>query len=338
MGRTEARLAVARAESPRILFFGAALVALASILTWIEEPEGPIVIHVLDLAAVLVMAACAVLILSRAVPTRGVPWLMATGLTALGLSLIAQMSITPKEVGFTYLMIVLIAVGPTVLEWRAWGTAVAVLMVGIWALVAAWPLGHASEWLIVAGAGVITGALLLGIRLRSIDDLAEARQAMADLATTDALTGLLNRHGLAEQTDRVLALAQRLDSRVFAIFVDIDGLKAANDQYGHAFGDEVIATAGRAVLAATRADDLVARWGGDELVVIGLGDHPDPADLAHRLSSAISASGLDRERWPGELSLGVAQARPAEMPLPALIEAADADMYQRRQARRSGRS
>lgn len=337
MDRTEARLAVARSESPRILLIGAGLVALASVLTWIEEPEAPVVIHVFDFAAALVMAGCAWLVLRQSVPPRAVPWLMATGLTAVGLSLIAQMWIMPKEVGFSYLMVVLIALGPTVLDWRAWGTAAAVLFVAIWVLVAMWPLGHASEWLIVSGAGVITSALLLGIRLRSIDALAEARQSMADLATTDALTGLLNRHGLAEQTDRLVALARRLESPVFVLFIDIEGLKAANDRYGHAFGDEVIVTAARAVVATTRADDLVTRWGGDEIVVIGLGGSPNPDDLGTRLTAVLDASGLDRQRWSGELSIGASQSWPAQLDLAALIDGADADMYRRREERRGQR-
>jgi len=337
MDRAEARLAVSRSESPRILLFGAGMVVLVSALTWIEEPESPAIVHAFDLSAALVMAACAWGILHPRMPPRGVPWLMATGLTALGLSLVEQMSITPKAVGFSYLMVVLIALGPTVLDWRAWGASAAVLMLAIWVLVVGWPLGHASEWLLVAGAGLITGALLLAIRLRSIDALARARQAMAELATIDALTGLLNRHGLAEQTDRLVALARRLESPVFAVFVDIDGLKAANDRYGHSFGDEVIVAAARAVVATTRADDLVTRWGGDEIVVIGLGGHPDPDALGARLAAVLDASGIDRERWSGVLSVGVAQAWPAELDLAALIDGADADMYRRRDERRGQR-
>ena len=86
---------------------------------------------------------------------------------------------------------------------------------------------------------------------------------------------------------------------IFAIFVDIDGLKLANDRHGHAFGDEVIEVAGHAVLASVRGGDLVARYGGDEIVVVGIGQHPDPEAFSRRLDEHVTASGIDRARWPG---------------------------------------
>jgi diguanylate cyclase len=120
---------------------------------------------------------------------------------------------------------------------------------------------------------------------------------------------------------------------VFALFVDIDGLKIANDRYGHAFGDDVIQLSGQAVQASVRGGDLVARWGGDELVVLGIGHHPAPGDFARRLDEHVNLSGIDRARWPGHLSVGFAQGDPSTVSVDELIGRADADMYGRRGTR-----
>ena len=120
---------------------------------------------------------------------------------------------------------------------------------------------------------------------------------------------------------------------MFAIFIDIDGLKLANDRHGHAFGDEVIGVAGHAVLASVRGGDLVARYGGDEIVVVGIGHHPDPDAFSRRLDEHVTASGIDRSKWPGHLSAGFAAGNPADVSADDLIHQADADMYGRRGAR-----
>lgn len=87
------------------------------------------------------------------------------------------------------------------------------------------------------------------------------------------------------------------------------------------------------MLASVRGGDLVARWGGDELMVVGIGHHPDPAAFAHRLDQQVTATGVDRSRWPGHLSVGFAEAEATTASVDDLIELADADMYGRRGAR-----
>jgi hypothetical protein len=67
--------------------------------------------------------------------------------------------------------------------------------------------------------------------------------------------------------------------------------------------------------------------------VVGIGHHPDPGDFARRLDQQVTATGIDRSRWPGHLSVGFAEAPADGVSVDDLIEVADADMYGRRGAR-----
>ena len=124
-----------------------------------------------------------------------------------------------------------------------------------------------------------------------------------------------------------------MDQPLFVAFVDIDGLKAANDTYGHAFGDRVIVSAAAATQACVRENDLVARWGGDELIVVGLGEPADADGLSDRIRESVARGGIDPTMWSGKVSIGMASGPPEDGQLDHLIHEADADMYRRRQSR-----
>lgn len=328
--RASVREDISRVEYPRILLWSGALIALLSVLTYLEEPEAPLTLHVLDGTAALVLLTLGWLLQTVRLPSGLLPWLFTAAVMTVVSSLLYQVSIDQKAVGLAYVAVVLTAFGPTTLYWIPFLAGTSFSMVAVSLVVTNWLPAHPTEWqLLVLGAALVS-AVLLRTRLRSIDALADATALAKQLAVTDELTGLLNRHGLNAQLPRLTAMAARLEQPLFVVFIDIDGLKRANDRHGHAFGDEVIQISGQAVLASARGGDLVARWGGDELVVVGLGQHPDPAAYARRIDEHVAASGIDRERWPGHLSVGFAQGAAPDTSIDALIEQADADMYRRR--------
>jgi diguanylate cyclase (GGDEF)-like protein len=112
------------------------------------------------------------------------------------------------------------------------------------------------------------------------------REAQAQrLADRDGLTGLYNRRRMVELLAASISDASQQRQRVGLLFVDLDGFKGINDDYGHSAGDKLLITAASRIAARTRTGDFVCRYGGDEFVVI----LPRVADLAaaHQVAESI---------------------------------------------------
>jgi diguanylate cyclase (GGDEF)-like protein len=119
-------------------------------------------------------------------------------------------------------------------------------------------------------------------------ELEEANRRLEMASLTDTLTGLANRRYLMEQFPRLIA--ERKGSSGLAIMIiDLDALKPINDQHGHAAGDEVIVEIAKTLRQAIRPNDVLARWGGDEFVVVAQAQHVEHACmLAERVRERIA--------------------------------------------------
>jgi diguanylate cyclase (GGDEF)-like protein len=154
-------------------------------------------------------------------------------------------------------------------------------------------------------------------------------------ASTDALTGLPNRHYFDEFVG-LLAQRRRAGDAVGILMVDIDRFKALNDRHGHGVGDEVLRAVGSAIVSAVRADDVPARFGGEEFVVLLRDPEPSVAvEVGERIRMAVRALDVGRFGVKGvSVSVGVAVADGPEEPIDALIATADRALYR---AKRAGR-
>ncbi len=156
-----------------------------------------------------------------------------------------------------------------------------------------------------------------------------ARERMAHLATHDGLTGLLNRSGFLTAIAPILAHPARVGAGLALLFVDLDDFKDVNDWLGHSGGDLVLAEVGSRIRSALRGQDLVARFGGDEFVVLLTGlrrasDAQMIADQVHdRVGSVIE---VDGHRIRVRLSIGLAVVGHDERADDAL-KRADLSMY-----------
>ncbi len=166
---------------------------------------------------------------------------------------------------------------------------------------------------------------------------AQSRQ-LERLAQHDSLTGLINYRQLTRLLERALARADRRDSVVVLMFIDLDGFKAVNDTWGHATGDLVLKTVARRVQARLRAEDALARLGGDEFVI--LLEDVTSRDGALRVARLVlaeieSITEADGHAIRISASIGIASARGqmgAARGQEALLAEADQAMYAAKQA------
>jgi diguanylate cyclase (GGDEF)-like protein len=157
------------------------------------------------------------------------------------------------------------------------------------------------------------------------------RQAdrLAELATTDALTGLANSRVFHERLRQDLARAERYDEPLSVLLIDVDGLKRVNDRAGHQAGDLALQTVARAIRSGLREADLGARLGGDEFCVLAPSTAESPAlALAERLRARIAAAAVPFAGVRTTISIGVASRLSAgSAGADRLLAAADAAMY-----------
>jgi len=150
-------------------------------------------------------------------------------------------------------------------------------------------------------------------------------------AEHDILTGLPNRVLLADRLERALLAAERDHSPLALMFMDIDGFKQVNDNYGHEAGDVVLRTMARRIQAAMRASDTLARVGGDEFVVLlpDIGETQNAQVLAHTIAAeARRAIRLNAETSAHlSLSIGIALYPVHGTTAALLTERADQAMY-----------
>ncbi len=158
------------------------------------------------------------------------------------------------------------------------------------------------------------------------DQLARQNARLAELASTDELTGVKNRRRFREDLDLLFSQADRLKAPLSLILLDIDHFKQYNDAFGHPAGDEVLREVGRVLRTTLRGHDVVARYGGEEFVVLLPTTGADEAvEVAERLRRTIA-----EYAWPHRpvtASFGVATSEPDTPDAATLVDRADRALY-----------
>ena len=164
---------------------------------------------------------------------------------------------------------------------------------------------------------------------RQVERLESRCEELDREAHRDALVPIPNRRGLVRQLDMLIARRERHDTPAALLFVDVDGLKALNDSFGHSAGDAALIYLAEQMVHTVRQTDLVARLGGDEFAI--LLDHADEAAALHtaqRLVNAIADCDFIYNGRPLPLSVAVGittieQGDTSE----AVLDRADQEMY-----------
>ncbi|HEY3923178.1 MAG TPA: EAL domain-containing protein [Acidothermaceae bacterium] len=166
---------------------------------------------------------------------------------------------------------------------------------------------------------------------RDVTDVVAVEERLQRAALHDELTGLPNRRLLHDRLEHALRRTAR-GGHIAVLICDLDGFKRINDNYGHAVGDDVLNLAAQRLIFATRADDTVARIGGDEFaIILDIPEHLEPlalaesvgARIASLIAEPIQAGGLDHTL---SVSIGIRIADDTAT-ADTLLSDADAAMY-----------
>ena len=323
-------------EVPRALYIGAVALLIVSIVELLDYGIVDTDAYAGAVAVWLLLSLLALAIRRNPRMRRASSWLFAAAMFMVVAWMLTAFWQTPDLAHTGYIAVTIVMLGPIALEWAPFLLGGAAMTAAtIWTMgLNSW--GQPIAWTTTTLLAMFASSVLLYLRRRSLQAVADAQDLAEHRAITDSLTGVLNRLGREAMLPGLTATALRLGQPIVVTFIDIDGLKAANDSYGHEFGDEVIKSVADAIQAARRQGDLVARWGGDEFLVIGMGIEPDSKSIAERVQEQLRRTGVDLSRWDGRISLGSAYGMPSAVTVEVLIKRADEQMYAARRARRTG--
>ncbi|MFY9487744.1 MAG: GGDEF domain-containing protein [Solirubrobacterales bacterium] len=185
--------------------------------------------------------------------------------------------------------------------------------------------------IMTSAALVSVASLTLYVRLQ-LDHI--GRQA-AFLSGRDALTGLANLRPLYEHIETMIAAAERHETGLTVLMLDLEGFKRVNDQHSHSVGDQTLRAVGDTLLASARREELVARRGGDEFAVVTGTTDPDEIEaMIERITSAIAETRFELlPTMPTGVTVGQATMREGDT-VGQLLARADRSLHEAKAAAR----
>jgi diguanylate cyclase (GGDEF)-like protein/PAS domain S-box-containing protein len=172
---------------------------------------------------------------------------------------------------------------------------------------------------------------------KNISELKKMETELRTLSFTDPLTGLHNRRGFLTLGDHLIKTADRTKSKVFLLYADLDNLKQINDAFGHQEGDLALKETGRILKETFRRSDIVARIGGDEFVVMPVGNKEESIPLlTARFDNKLrDCNGKKLHKHTLSLSIGITHYDPAHpVTLEELLSQGDKMMYEQKLAKK----
>jgi diguanylate cyclase (GGDEF)-like protein len=329
--RRELRLRLARHQIPEILAWAGVLTLAFGVLNYLTLPDEPGWAWATNLVFGPVFLGLAWAIRRGVIRPAAVPWVWAACSLVLVVLLVLVFLRQPSPANLAYIVAVMTAFGPLTHAWAPFWAAAIAMIVAVVAGFASTPRVTIVEDTLVCVAALLISAVLLRLRMNALGDLADTQARLDHQATYDPMTDVLNRNGLERALPSVAGTARRSGAQVLVWFVDVRGLKRANDEHGHAFGDAVIRATADALRRCIRANDVLARWGGDEFVIVGEGVSGSAEEFNARVNAMLAKDIGLAGGWTEAVTVGFASGS-HDADIADLIARADGDMYRRRSA------
>lgn len=319
------RTTIANRDIPQAFALVGGFVVLLSAAAIVGSGGRELTDHLVEFAAGMVFLLLAQVLGRRDFRARTMMWTWAVASTLLVIVFIVEAFHAGSQTPLAYALIAMTAFAPVVLAWLPTLVASGVMLASM--IVASVAVPGSEDLRIVAStfAALVISATLLRLRLTALDALSDEQSKAEALATTDVLTGVLTRNGLVSLMPELAGIAERVEEYVCVMLIDINSLAKANEQYGVGYGDDVLREVAKVVASHVRTGDLVARWGGDEFLVAGLGHKPDAQTLAKRIEDAVQRTGINLGRWPTTVKVGTAAGDPREATFDGLVALAIAE-------------
>jgi diguanylate cyclase (GGDEF)-like protein/PAS domain S-box-containing protein len=172
--------------------------------------------------------------------------------------------------------------------------------------------------------------------VRDITERKEIEETLRNSSLKDDLTGLFNRRGLLKQAAPYFDFARRQKEALLLLFIDLDGMKKINDEFGHNEGDNALINTAAILNRSFRSSDIIARLGGDEFTVLVTDLNASKEDAITRLNDNLKAYNAGNSRGHKlAFSIGVATLEPERMTcFEELLEQADQAMYEQKRMKR----
>ncbi len=172
------------------------------------------------------------------------------------------------------------------------------------------------------------GAIILVYAYILMSRIERSRRSLEEHSRRDPLTGLMNRAAFLEEAAALFREAERRGRPLVLMFADLDRFKQVNDRYGHSAGDRVLASVARTIHACVRANDLAARYGGDEFVLLLMDCTLDEAEAVAGRIQAQVRGWSEQVGIPFDVTIGMGEAPTHGRQLETLLEAVDRALYQ----------
>ncbi|BBP44387.1 GGDEF domain-containing protein [Thiosulfativibrio zosterae] len=166
------------------------------------------------------------------------------------------------------------------------------------------------------------------------DSLEEKTDKLRSLARTDPLTQLLNRRAALYDLNKIMEQNKRRYVPLAFLLIDIDYFKKVNDEHGHDKGDEILQKLAKTLLKSIRSADIVARWGGEEFLIVLYNSEPtETCQFTERLHEQVNKILINGK--PITISIGISQTNTESQHIESIVKQADIALYQ---AKNNGRN